>query len=116
MGNDKFVLPQEWDVIMFKSVRDGVVKLEQETVIEVTNGYEGCKTVVYTYHYTVTVDFDNDGNPNQPITHRNENWSDAEIIEIWRRTSADVMTCVYRYHKPVIQDIETFANTFRRYD
>lgn len=115
MDNSKFVLPQEWDVILFKSVRDGVVELEQETVVEVADAPDGCKTID-TYHYTITVDLDKDGNPNRPIAHRNENWSDAEIIEIWRRTSADAMTCVYRYSKPVIQDIETFADTFRRYD
>ena len=114
MSNDKFVLPQKWDVVMFRSVDNGKVKLNQETIIEENDG--GSYRIFWTKGFTFDVKFDEDKNPIRRVAHKLDDMGDAEIIEIWRRTSADVMTCIYRYIKPVIQDIETFADAFRRYD
>lgn len=120
MNNSTFVMPEAYDVVLFRVHfdRDALepTQLWQESIISRISPMNG-DVAFETENFQFTVSMEKDGTLVPSIASAlDDSDKTAEIIELWRRTSADVMTCVYRQHKPVINDIETFAETFRRYD
>jgi len=72
---------------------------------------------VYTSRFKITLAADPDGfKPTFQVVYKDDPEKTGTLKEVWRRTSNGVMSCVYEYVKPVINDIETFAEAFRQYD
>lgn len=72
---------------------------------------------VYTSRFKITPVADPDGfKPTFQVVYKDDPEKTGKLEEVWRRTSNGIMSRVYEYIKPVINDIEVFAEAFHRYD
>lgn len=100
------------------------INIYDVVTIVTDEGYfqEGVETVwkdgtVCTSHFKITPVADPDGfKPTFQVTYKDDPEKTGTLKEVWRRTGNGIMSCVYEYIKPVINDIEVFAEAFRRYD